>query len=542
MQTQINSLESIMTSISTLGISLAQNGQIPTLSSYSAVPSLQNVATQHSKAIDGSSGCAVSVTNAIYREIEWCSTNLKSMTESIKHQETTIAHNFSPTKLSLKPEVNTQFFHNFSTRPEFQVGALSFQAASLMNETSLEPQNLLRLFESSRDDYISEAIKYWEDASRTMANISESVLFAAERLTEEHEGDAFLAASDQLRGLSTRILLVSESSEIMAGSLAPLPHIRQGATTKLHQIIGESHQIRDHSSREIFARAEVDRYLTSQYLIQLQNVVPALESLTLPHHRSSGGILGASTAPENETLSSGERDSRNSPISTHTASAISVLNSVSSPMHQPTSQTQPTVSNGPVTPNVLGTLQGTTLTHSDSSVLRRTATQPSARANTGKTQPNSLHPGSSRRAFSGASAGGIAGSTTVHPKMQAGSGIPSGVANTMMNAPAPARLSEGSKPFSRPLGTPQLASGPGGHPNQGSPASESYRSTAGSSIRVGTTTTPFSSLDNTNKRSVSPITKVSKSRPPKLTNANQQRLFGTPEPTVPGVIGADLRE
>ena len=57
------------------------------LAGYSPVPSMQMVATQHSSAIVGSSGCSVVVSAAIDAEIQWSAANLKSMVTALESHE-----------------------------------------------------------------------------------------------------------------------------------------------------------------------------------------------------------------------------------------------------------------------------------------------------------------------------------------------------------------------------------------------------------------------------------------------------------------------
>ncbi|KKO82348.1 hypothetical protein WU86_03615 [Corynebacterium xerosis] len=51
------------------------------------MPSMQMVATQHSSAIVGSSGCSVVVSAAIDAEIQWSAANLKSMVTALESHE-----------------------------------------------------------------------------------------------------------------------------------------------------------------------------------------------------------------------------------------------------------------------------------------------------------------------------------------------------------------------------------------------------------------------------------------------------------------------
>ena len=67
--------------------SMGRQAPTPSLAGYSPVPSMQMVATQHSSAIVGSSGCSVVVSAAIDAEIQWSAANLKSMVTALESHE-----------------------------------------------------------------------------------------------------------------------------------------------------------------------------------------------------------------------------------------------------------------------------------------------------------------------------------------------------------------------------------------------------------------------------------------------------------------------
>ena len=514
----------------------------PHLSTYSPVPSLQSLANQHSSAIEGSTGCAILVVNAIGHEIEWSTNNLKAIADSIGRQEDNIKRGFEVSAPKLNPSVEIQYAHNFTARPEFQVGNLSFHAASLTNEIAIDAEKLLGLFESTRDEEIIQAISFWESTSHAMSTISDTIHTIASRLSAEHEGEAFAAASNQLEGLSKRINLVSESSDIMANSLSPMPYIRSNATTNLREILSRSRNIEDPTAREEFLLSETQHYLTNGYLTQLQEVVPKLSSLTTPHH---AGILRSEFVASAQYVEHFDvTDHQTSRLTGSTFAAATTAIPQNAPAVAANSPL-PSLSPGLSALNPPNGLVG--ITENRQSLLAAVRphgfiNSPESRAATGLTRPNSLRTGASPLATQTTVNRGATGPSANLSDRRVSTNMPRNAGSPMMGVPAPARLPESPGTASRLLGTPQSSGGANGQPIHGNTASDRNRSPAGGALRGGTSIAPVSSLGSSGKRSTSPIGQVSKLRRNDSTNANHKRLFGSTGPTVPEILGADLRD
>lgn len=543
MQTHIGSLRNIYSDFSRIGFQAAASANAPTLSSYSPVPSMQQIANQHSSAIGTSTGCAILVTNAILREIEWASNNIKSLADSLEHQEASLASTFNDerTVTRLNSAVSIQFSHNFATRPEFQVGQLSFSPAALTSELKQSADYLLAAFEATQDSLITDAQRFWENLGEKMDSDSESIRNAAERLRSEHEGDAFSAAATQLTGFSDRISLVAQSSGEMASSLKPLPEIKATAISRIKEILEQSNQLEDPTERKHFEQDEVHRFLEMHYLPELQTTIPTIPSLTTPNH--AGGLTSVETQAAQRIspieLVEDHRTQTSAP--TYAASSPSFQSSAASPVN--ISQPLPTLpsSVGGSGANLLATSsQGSTpSTTVGQPELRRTRQH---RLESGQTKANSLRTGASPLATQTTVNRGATGPSANLSDRRVSTNMPRNAGSPMMGVPAPARLPESPGTASRLLGTPQSSGGANGQPIHGNTTSDRNRSPAGGALRGGTSIAPVSSLGSSGKRSTSPIDQVSKLRRNDSTNANHKRLFGSTEPTVPEILGADLRD
>ncbi|MGV3115359.1 hypothetical protein ACEE18_12270, partial [Corynebacterium freneyi] len=268
------------------------------LAGYSPVPSMQMVATQHSSAIVGSSGCSVVVSAAIDAEIQWSAANLKSMITALQSHEADTGAAFTaidplnaPNKLQVADGIVN---HAFGARPPFNPGTLVFSPAVVGPETAETAESLLAKFIATNDATIGEAVTYWTGYGTRMGDLATTLANAALKLLGDNEGAAFDAAAASLTGLAGRVSNVAASAGILATHLQALPSVKAMAINALTSIEAQSRAMTDPAAKEAFERAEITAFLTGPYLGQLQTAVPTIPNLTQPDFSVSAPDLVAS--------------------------------------------------------------------------------------------------------------------------------------------------------------------------------------------------------------------------------------------------------
>ena len=211
----LSSLEQVQ---SGLAFEVGTVNQAPSVSlaGYSPVPSMQMVATQHSSAIVGSSGCSVVVSAAIDAEIQWSAANLKSMVTALESHEMDTGAAFesidplnAPKKLQVADGI---VHHAFGARPPFNPGNLVFTPAVVGPEVAETAESLLGKFTATNDAAVGDAITYWTGYASRMTALSTTLADAALKLAADNEGAAFDAAAASLTGLAGRVANVAVSA------------------------------------------------------------------------------------------------------------------------------------------------------------------------------------------------------------------------------------------------------------------------------------------------------------------------------------------
>ena len=259
---------------------------------------MQMVATQHSSAIVGSSGCSVVVSAAIDAEVQWSAANLKSMITALQSHEADTGAAFTAIDPLNAPEklqvANGIVNHAFGARPPFNPGTLVFSPAVVGPETAETAESLLAKFIATNDATIGEAVTYWSGYGTRMADLATTLANAALKLLGDNEGAAFDAAAASLTGLAGRVSNVAASAGILATHLQALPAVKAMAINALTSIEAQSRTLTDPAAKEAFERAEITAFLTGPYLGQLQTAVPTIPNLTQPDFSVSAPDLVAS--------------------------------------------------------------------------------------------------------------------------------------------------------------------------------------------------------------------------------------------------------
>lgn len=296
----ITSLGSIQASLATESFGTVE-GHItpPSLGTYSSIPSLQTLATQHAGAMSASAGSAMVVTAAIGRELQWAASNVGSLIECLESHEIATAAKLLAVDVE-GPGTGLgnmlgALAHRFQARPPFHSGALVFTPPVLTAEVSMTPEQLSASFSATNDGVIAAAEGFWTSFASQMAAAATAITSLAGRLTTENQGAVFAAAAAQLTALATRVAAVSESAGILAGHLAPLPGIRAAAVAQIDGIIAETAAIEDPVAREAVAHSQAQAYLATEYLPQLHAATPHLTSLTVPKHGNAGSLAVTGT-------------------------------------------------------------------------------------------------------------------------------------------------------------------------------------------------------------------------------------------------------
>ena len=259
---------------------------------------MQMVATQHSSAIVGSSGCSVVVSAAIDAEVQWSAANLKSMITALQSHESDTGTAFTaidPLNTPKKLQVADGLVHHaFGARPPFNPGTLVFSPAIIGPETADTAESLLAKFTATNDATVGEAIAYWSGYRTRMTDLATTLADAALKLLGDNEGAAFDAAAASLTGLAGRVTNVAASAGILAAHLKALPAVKTMAVNALSSIEAQSRTITDPAAKEAFERAEITAFITGPYLGQLQTAVPTIPNLTQPDFSSSAADMVAS--------------------------------------------------------------------------------------------------------------------------------------------------------------------------------------------------------------------------------------------------------
>lgn len=545
MKAHLNSLKSTQTDLEVIGFQFLRDLETPILATYSPVPSLQNIANQHSAAIAASTGCAVSVNGAIGREIQWASTNLKSLNDSIEFHDNSVYESFGGTSIESNLSVNSQLTHNFTARPEFQVGQLTFKGVTLTTELNCEPETLLSYFRSTKDQLVFDAIDFWNTFGSTMTSISLDISALADRIDEDNTGEVFTAVFSQLKSLSERIRLVAESSTSMATSLSPLSEIRPMCVHQLETILERNRSMEDQAKRREISSAETSTFLREVYLPQLQLAVPSIQSLTRP---LSHGLRTSITSTELPDVSQPTNLYRQIEAgSTYAASATltpMISNDQILKSHSAVASSPHLTDQISSTSNA-GTSTSTSVRNEFSSSSPRGRNM-FLKSGDGSMTFRSPQPDTARRTVPMSNTGNTrershmqrAQNTTYLPNLN-----PSGTGNRELRADQKIR---DPNPASNPTrSTPPHITNNGQQAinSSNAQASEKGRSSSSTGSRPGGTPSPVSSIAiNKAKASESLIGKLARSRKHDLNNLNYRRLFGATEPTVPPTIGAELRE
>lgn len=271
----------------------------PSLGTYSSVPSLQALATQHAGAMSASAGSAMVIAAAIGRELQWAASNVGSLIECLESHELATAAKLLAVDVE-GPGTGLgnmlgSLAHRFQARPPFHSGALLFTPPVLTAEVSMTPEQLSASFSATNDGVIAAAEGFWTSFASQMASAATAITSLAGRLTTENQGAVFAAAAAQLTALATRVAAVSESAGILASHLAPLPGIRAAAVAQIDGIIAETAAIEDPVAREAVAHSQAQAYLATEYLPQLHAATPRLTSLTVPKHGNAGSLAVSGT-------------------------------------------------------------------------------------------------------------------------------------------------------------------------------------------------------------------------------------------------------
>ncbi|MFD5868806.1 hypothetical protein ACFWGD_09380 [Corynebacterium sp. NPDC060344] len=335
------------------------------LAGYSPVASMQMVATQHSAAITGSSGCSTQVASAMDAEITWSAANLKSMITALASHEadtgaafTAIDPHNTPNKLQVADGL---LHHAFGARPPFNPGTLTFAPAAIGPELADTADQLLAKFTATNDAAIGDAITYWTGYATRMTELATTLGDAAGKLLSDNNGAAFDAAATSLTGLAARATNIAASAGILTGHLAALPAIKAMAINTLGTITAHSQAITDPAAKQAFERTEITAFLTGPYIGQLHTAVPTLPNLTQPDFRTSAPDLVASGVSGGHGIA-GASQAGLAPAGMTTAAAApasaasSMAQAASGPITGPTgmSPTTGTPATSPVAPSTSG--------------------------------------------------------------------------------------------------------------------------------------------------------------------------------------------
>lgn len=536
--------------------SMGRHAPTPSLAGYSPVPSMQMVATQHSSAIVGSSGCSVVVSAAIDAEIQWSAANLKSMVTALESHEMDTGAAFesidplnAPKKLQVADGI---VHHAFGARPPFNPGNLIFTPAVVGPEAAETAESLLGKFSATNDAAVGDAITYWTGYASRMAALSTTLADAALKLAADNEGAAFDAAAASLTGLSGRVANVAVSARAIIGHLGALPAVKAMAINVLGSIVNQSQAIPDAAAREAFERAEIAAFVGGPYLGQLQTAVPTLPNLTQPDFSASApdlvasgisgghGIAGASQvglAPAGMT----------SPAAAPASAASSMAPATAGPISGPNGMTPAggAPSTAPMTPSASGpvpTLPGTSAPLTPSG-----ATAP-ASINSGGAMPpapTGMAPAGATSGTGGASGPGSRGASGIGT--MAGLGGTGGGRIGGPGAGGAGGVGNGAASRSR------SGIGTGGHPVAGSgktpsttavartgPLGANAQGTASSSKTAGTAHALGAHRNGTHRGETNVGTIRGAGRDFEQ-DEYQRELFGDEPVTVPAVIGANVR-
>lgn len=279
----------------TLAAESSMGRQAPSVSlaGYSPVASMQMVATQHSAAITGSSGCSTVVSAAIDAEVQWSAANLRSMITALQSHEADAGAAFkaidpgsAPNKLQVADGL---LHHAFGGRPPFNPGMLVFTPAVIGPELAETADQLLAKFAATNDAAVGDAIGYWTGYATRMSDLATTLGDAAAKLLGDNDGAAFDAAAASLTGLSGRVANVAASATIMVSHLGTLPAVKAMAVNALGSIAAQSQAMTDPAAKQAFERAEIAAFMAGPYLGQLQTAVPKLTNLTVPDFSMSAG-------------------------------------------------------------------------------------------------------------------------------------------------------------------------------------------------------------------------------------------------------------
>ncbi|WP_146007476.1 hypothetical protein [Corynebacterium xerosis] len=531
----------------------------PSLAGYSPVPSMQMVATQHSSAIVGSSGCSVVVSAAIDAEIQWSAANLKSMVTALESHEMDTGAAFesidplnAPKKLQVADGI---VHHAFGARPPFNPGNLIFTPAVVGPEAMETAESLLGKFTATNDAAVGDAIIYWSNYATRMTELASTLASAAGKIAADNEGAAFDAAAASLTGLAGRVGNVAASATIMVTHLSALPAVKAMAINVLGSIAHQSQAIPDAAAREAFERAEITAFVGGPYLGQLQTAVPTLPNLTQPDFSVSApdlvasgingghGIAGASQvglAPAGMTSAAAAPASAASSMAPATAGPISG--------HHGMPPAGGTPSTAPMTPSTSGpvpTLPGTSAPLTPSG-----ATAP-ASINSGGAMPpapTGMAPAGATSGTGGASGAGSRGASGIGN--MAGLGGTGGTGGGRVGGPGAGGAGGfGNGAASRSRG----GIGTGGHPVAGSgktpsttavartgPLGANSQGTASSTKTAGTAHALGAQRNGTHRGETNVGTIRGAGRDFEQ-DEYQRELFGDEPVTVPAVIGANVR-
>ncbi len=565
----LSGLESIYTGL-LLDTSLSVTAATPSLAGYSPVPSMQMVATQHSSAIVGSSGCSVVVSASIDREIEWSSANLRSMITALEAHEADTGSAFTAIDPGNAPDriqtANGLLHHAFGARPPFNPGMLVFAPAVVGPELAETAESLLSKFIATNDAAVGDAITYWTGYATRMGDLATALGTAASRLLAENEGAAFDAAAASLTGLATRVGNVAASAGILSTHLGALPGVKAMAINALGSIETQGKMIKDPAAREAFERAEISAFMAGPYNGQLQTAVPTLSNLTQPDFRVSApdlvasgvagghGLAGASQVGLSPAGTTGAASAATAPASAAASMAPAASGPITSPNGMSPGGGTP-ASAGPTAPATSGPISPVP-GGSGAPLAPSGATAPSGALGNRGGLPQSP----TGMAGTGAGTSGAGAATGGR-----GTGVGSGVAGLAGGAPgsrggASAGRAGGSFGTGVGNGATNRGRGIGAHAIGGAPATGA--GTAGKSATTvgGTRSTPMSGhahAATANGRGGAGMHGAAMHRNGSRPDANvnairgtgrdfeqdeyQRELFGDEPTTVPAVIGANVR-
>ncbi|MFL0447165.1 hypothetical protein [Corynebacterium xerosis] len=550
-----------------LALSLEANSNLTSpsvsLAGYSPVPSMQMVATQHSSAIVGSSGCSVVVSAAIDAEIQWSAANLKSMVTALESHEIDTGAAFesidplnAPKKLQVADGI---VHHAFGARPPFNPGNLIFTPAVVGPEAMETAESLLGKFTATNDAAVGDAIIYWSNYATRMTELASTLASAAGKIAADNEGAAFDAAAASLTGLAGRVGNVAASATIMVTHLSALPAVKAMAINVLGSIAHQSQAIPDAAAREAFERAEITAFVGGPYLGQLQTAVPTLPNLTQPDFSVSApdlvasgingghGIAGASQvglAPAGMTSAAAAPTSAAAaPASAASSMAPATAGPISGHHGMPPAGGTP--STAPMTPSTSGpvpTLPGTSAPLTPSG-----ATAP-ASINSGGAMPpapTGMAPAGATSGTGGASGAGSRGASGIGN--MAGLG---GTGGGRVGGPGAGGAGGfGNGAASRSRG----GIGTGGHPVAGSgktpsttavartgPLGANSQGTASSTKTAGTAHALAANRHGTHRGETN-VGSIRGAGRDFEQDEYQRELFGDEPVTVPAVIGANVR-